>query len=111
MQWLTLDVKDVVNIILRHVSRGKSMDNEATKVASTQIQNYGSTGIAALLMMFGLGDVPFELVDKWFHWYMGATREELIKTSILILAAVVCWLYKRPNKKDSVITLTERVEG
>ena len=60
-------------------------------------QNYGSTAVAVLLAMVGLQDIPFEFLDKTVDWYMTASREELVKASVLIFAAVVCFLYKNPR--------------
>lgn len=73
------------------------MDRDKVKVAVESTQNYGSTAVAVLLAMIGLQDIPFELLDKTVGWYMSASRDELVKASVLIFAAVVCFLYKNPR--------------
>jgi len=78
------------------------MDKEKMRLVLEQSQNHGSSFIAILLVMIGLDGLPVEMVmditTKWFDWYMAASKEELVKVGVLLIAAVVCWFYKKPTK-------------
>jgi hypothetical protein len=105
-------VKNVVQPINLGANRGRKMDKDMIDLVKNQTQNFGSTGIAAILALFGLGDLPWELISKWHDWYMKATYEELIKEGAFIIAIVICILYKKPSKgekREEIITLTDRV--